>query len=243
MNNWKKLLLALLLTAPPGHAAENAVLEELVWSQSDGLRQEIYHSARTAAGWSEPEQLTDNNANNLHPAFVIAPDSSRWIFWSAVNPDGISIEYTVGKAGRWTQPVQLESGHATAITPAALIGPDQTLWLAWAGNDGGQDEIYWSRFVNAAWLPPQQINAANQVPDVKPELLLNKQGQVEVRWQGFRDGKYKWLAAVYAGQGWSPEQDFIEEEEQAAEPEELPDFLPADSQHVLLAVPAGKEAE
>jgi len=241
MRTWKTLLLSLLLAAP-GHAAENAPLEELVWSQSDGLRQEIYHSARTAEGWSAPQQLTYNNANNLHPAFVIAPDSSRWIFWSAVNPDGIGIEYTVGRDGNWPQPVKLESGHATAITPAVLISPDQTLWLVWAGNDGGQDEIYWSRFVNAAWQPPKQVNAVNQVPDVKPEILLNEQGQVEVRWQGFRNGRYKRLAAVYAGQGWSSEQELAEEEEQAAE-EELPDFLPAGSQHVLLTVPAGKEAK
>lgn len=243
MKQWKPLLLALLLAAPHSQAAENASQQELVWSQSDGLRQEIYHSRRTADGWSAPQQLTNNNANNLHPAFVIAPDSSRWIFWSAVNPDGIGIEYTVGRAGSWTQPVKLESGHATAITPAALIGPDQTLWLVWAGNDGGQDEIYWSRWSGGAWQPVRQVNAANQVPDVKPQLLLNKDGQVEVRWQGFRDGRYKQLTAVYAGQGWSPEQDFVAEEESAAEPEELPEFLPEDSQYALLTVPAGKESE
>ncbi len=242
MKNWKTLLLTLLLVAPSVRAAENAPLEELVWSQSDGLRQEIYHSARTAEGWSLPEQLTNNNANNLHPAFVIAPDGSRWIFWSAVNPDGIGIEYIVRREGRWTEPVKLESGHGTAITPAVLIGPDQALWLVWAGNDGGQDEIYWSRFVNGTWQPTKQVNVANQVPDVKPEIVLNQQGQAEVRWQGFRDGKYKRLAAVWNGQSWSPEQEF-EEEEQAIEQEELPDFLPAGSQHVLLAVPAVKETK
>ena len=243
MNTWKTLLFALVV-ASPCQAAETVPLKELVWSQSDGLRKEIYHSAQSAAGWSLPQQLTDSNANKLHPAFVITPDKSRWIFWSAVNPDGIGIKYLTGKEGTWTQPSKLETSQASAITPTALVGPDQTLWLVWAGNDGGQDDIYWSRYINAAWQPPRQVNSANQTPDVKPELLLNKQGQLEVRWQGFRNGKYTKLVAVYTDQAWSAEQELVlEEEEELEEPDELPDFLPADSQYVLLAVPADTEVK
>jgi hypothetical protein len=225
-------------------AASPAQGTELVWSQSDGLRHEIYHSVRNKGIWELPQKLTDNNANNLHPAFVITPDGSRWIFWSAVNPDGITIEYTAGKEGRWAEPVKLKLEEGgTAIAPSALAGQDGSVWLVWSGGSGGgQDEIYWSRHAASGWQKPKLVNMANQVPDIKPELALNAQGQPEVRWQGFRDGQYKTLIAAYTGAGWSPEQEAREEEKKPEEAKpELPDFVPADSQHVLLDVSSGEE--
>ncbi|WP_417913207.1 hypothetical protein [Candidatus Electronema sp. TJ] len=234
------LLASSILSAVPSQGAEL----ELVWSQSDGLRYEIYHSTRNEGVWEPPEKLTDNNANNLHPAFVITPDGNRWIFWSAVNPDGIAIEYTTGKDGRWAEPVKLEMEEgSTAIAPSALAAQDGSVWLVWSGSSGGgQDEIYWSRYAASGWQKPKMVNMANQVPDIKPELALNAQKQMEVRWQGFRDGQYKMLISAYAGSGWLPEQEMPEEKKpEEKEKPELPDFVPASSQHVLLDLSSAKE--
>lgn len=232
-------LLAVLLAAAPCWAAE----QEIVWSQTDGLRQEIYHSATAAGEWEQPEKLTDNNANNLHPAFVIAPDSNRWIFWSAVRPDGISIQYLVGKDGDWSEPMTMEmEGLSSAIAPSVLLDQQGTIWMVWAGNDGSsQDEIYWSRHKGSTWQKPQMLNAANQVPDIRPTISRNENGQLEVRWQGFRDGKYKDLVSVWDGTAWSAEQEFKKEEEPEKEVPVLPEFVPQGSQYVLLDAPAGRE--
>jgi len=236
---WKKTalrtgLLAVLLAAIPCHAAE----QEIVWSQNDGLRYEIYHSATEEGEWELPEKLTDNNANNMHPAFVIAPDSSRWVFWSAVRPDGISIQYLVGKGGEWSEPMTMNmEGLSSAIAPSVLIDSHGTIWMVWAGNDGSnQDEIYWSRYKGSAWQKPQMVNAANQVPDIRPEISRNKQGKLEVRWQGFRGNTYKDLVSVWDGTAWSAEQEFQKEKEPEKEAPVLPKFVPQGSQYVLLDV-------
>ncbi|MCW5198315.1 hypothetical protein VU07_00385 [Desulfobulbus sp. F4] len=231
-NNALRLLILSALFAGPCQAAQ----QELVWSQSDGLREEIYASSYKNETWSEPVKITDDNANNLHPALAVAPDGRKWTFWSAVNPDGISIEYAVsGNDGRWSEPVKMEMDDlSSAIAPSVLIDKSGTVWVVWAGNNGAQDEIYWSRCANGVWQKPQMINAANQVPDIRPEFLLNEQGQIEVSWEGFRDGKYAHLASVYTEGRWSSEQKIEKKQEEPESEPELPAFVPKGSQYVLL---------
>lgn len=236
------LLVALL--AGPCQGQE----QEIVWSQTDGLRDEIYYSMTEEGEWEPPEKLTDNNSNNLHPAFAAAPNGSRWVFWSAVQHDGISIEYLVGQDGEWSAPRTINMEEiSSAIAPSVLIDKANTVWLVWAGNDGrGQDEIYWSRYraAEAKWQKPQRINTANQVPDIRPEISLNEQGQMEVRWQGFRAGAYKKLISLWSGAAWSPEQEEKQEEKQEEEEKPvLPEFVPQGSQYVLLDLSDKKEDE
>ena len=232
-------LFSVLLVAAPCMATE----QEIVWSQTDGLRYELYHSATAAGEWEQPEKLTDNNANNLHPAFVIAPDGTRWIFWSAVQPDGISIQYLVGKEGDWSEPITMEmEGINSAIAPSVLLDQKGTIWMVWAGNDGSsQDEIYWSRHKGSTWQKPQLLNTANQVPDIRPEISRNEIGKLEVRWQGFRDGTYKDLISIWDGAAWSAEQTFEKEKEPEKQAPVLPEFVPQGSQYVLLDVPTNLE--
>jgi hypothetical protein len=239
------LTLSVLLTAPC-QGAENVVQKEIVWSQSDGLRYEIYHSSGKGDDWQAPQKLTNNNANNLHPDFVIAPNGTHWIFWSAVQPDGIAIEYLVGEDGnKWSsEPIKLATDHSSAITPSALAAHDGVIWLVWAGNDGEQDEIYYSRFANSAWQKPMLINAANETPDIKPKIALNEQGSIEVRWQGFRDEKYTTLVSTYTTNGWSPEREAEEKEETVENTKPvLPDFLPQASTYVLQEISADGRAK
>lgn len=226
------LTLSALLTAPC-QGAENTVQKDIIWSQSDGLRQEIYSSSYQAGAWTEPVKITEDNANNLHPTLAVAPDGSRWAFWSAVNPDGISIEYAIGKNGKWSEPIKLELENLnSAITPSVLIDKSGIVWLVWAGNDGGQDEIYCRRYTESAWQKPELVNKANTVPDIKPKIVLNEQGVIEVRWEGVRNGKYVPLLSSYTGGHWSPEQQVEQKQAEETKPE-LPAFIPKDSQYSL----------
>jgi hypothetical protein len=243
MNNGKVLraaVLAVLLAAAPSAAGQQRM--ELVWSQSDGLRKEIYASSCKNGAWSEPVKITNSNANKLHPVLELAPDGRRWAFWSAVDLNGISIEYaTAAQDSAWSEPKQMELNQNSAITPSVLIEDSGAVWLVWAGNSGSQDEIYFSRYVNSAWEEPAAVHPANQVPDIKPEISRNSSGQIEVRWLGVRDGRYKLLASTYSSAGgWSAEQEIAEDrkkEEDTLKEEEvksgLPDFLPQDSQYSL----------
>lgn len=218
-----------------------AVQQDLVWSQSDGLRHEIFFSNQRQKNgeWTPPVKITDNNANNLHPVLEIGTDGRKWLFWSAVRPDGISVQYAVMQNNVWSEPQTLPLEQHSAITPSALADKDGGIWLVWAGNDGGNDDIYFSRFQGEKWTAPQIVHAPNEVPDIKPELSCNDEGKIEVDWIGFRNNAYKKIASVYTDNtGWSAEQEKLETEEEDVRNEEdpqteLPSFLPGDSQFFL----------
>ncbi|MCI5131503.1 MAG: hypothetical protein D3904_08245 [Candidatus Electrothrix sp. EH2] len=213
--------------------------QDLVWSQSDGLRYEIFSSSKKGDEWTSPVKITDNNANNLHPVLDIGADGTKWLFWSAVRPDGISIEYAVFQENSWSDPQKFSVQQHSAITPSVLADKEKGVWLVWAGNDGGNDDIYVSRYDEEKWSDPRIIHAPNEVPDIKPEIAYNDKGKIEVSWIGFRDNSYKKLASVYTDRtGWSPEQEQSEPEQDKEQEEKeqeivLPSFLPADSQFIL----------
>ena len=119
-------VLCSLMLATPCLGAE----QERVWSQHDGLRYEIYYSEYKEGEWEQPEKLTGNNANNLHPAFAIAPNGNRWVFWSVVRSDGdgISIQYLVARNGEWSKPQPVEMKEiSSAVTPSVLIDKQGTV--------------------------------------------------------------------------------------------------------------------
>ena len=229
------------LTLPCQGKAEKAaaVQQDVVWSQSDGLRHEIFSSTQKNSAWTTPVKVTDNNANNFHPVLEIGSNGTKWLFWSAVRSNGISVEYAVMKNNAWSEPQTLPMEQHSAITPSALADKDGGVWLTWAGNDGGNDDIYFSRFQGETWTDPKILHAPNEVPDIKPEIAYNKEGKIEVDWIGFRSNAYKKLASVYTDNtGWSAEQEKLEAEEEGVQNEEeqeteLPSFLPADSQFFL----------
>ncbi|MCI5224577.1 MAG: hypothetical protein D3924_18405 [Candidatus Electrothrix sp. AR4] len=214
--------------------------QELVCSQSDGLRHEIYSSSWHDDMWIPPVKITENNADNLHPVMDIGPDGTKWLFWSAVRPDGISVEYAFFQENAWSEPQKLPMEQHSAITPSVLIEADGTVWLVWAGNDGGNDDIYYTRYQAFSWRVPKVLHAANKVPDIKPEIAYNKKGEIEVSWLGFRDRAYKQLVTVYTDSaGWSTEQEKVETEEENNQRKkdldrvELPSFLTGSSQCFL----------
>ena len=216
-----------------------AVQQDVVWSQSDGLRHEIFISTQKDGEWTPPVKITDNNANNLHPVLEIGMDGKKWLFWSAVRPSGISVQYAVMQNNAWSEPQTLPIEQHSSITPAALADTKGRVWLVWAGNDGGNDDIYFSHYQEKAWSNPQLIHTPNKVPDIKPEITYNEEGKIEVDWIGFRSNAYKKLASVYTDNtGWSAEQEKLEPEEEGVQNEEeqeteLPSFLPGDSQFFL----------
>jgi hypothetical protein len=239
--SFQLMVVLFLCTAGPVQASAGRS-KDLVWSQSDGLRHEIYYSslAQGQETWEAPQKLTDNNANNLHPVLDRAPDGSRWVFWSAIRPDGISLEYTVGKEGAWANPMKMPLDHDSAISPSVRVDPQGRVWLVWAGNDGGQDEIYFSRWQEGVWEEAQILNSPNEVPDIKPELTWDAQGRPTVTWYGFREEGYTLLRSTYVDGVWSPEQELLlEEEAQDAEEilwehqMELPSFVAPESQYLL----------
>jgi hypothetical protein len=235
------LVLTCCLALPGLSSGKNAIAaqKDLVWSQSDGLRHEIFTSSYQGTEWTTPIKITDNNANNLHPVLEKGSNGEKWLFWSAVRPNGISIEYAVFENNEWSAPQKLPFEQNSSIAPSVLADNHGRVCLVWAGNDGGNDDVYVSWLHGKKWTDPKIIHAANEVPDITPEIFYNEEGKIEVSWIGFRGKSYTKLTSVYSeNAGWSAEQEKLEnEEEQAQDQEEqdmeLPSFLPSNSQFFL----------
>jgi hypothetical protein len=235
------LIFALALPNLSNGKTTTAVQRDLVWSQSDGLRHEIFISSYQEEEWTSPVKITDNNANNLHPILEKGSNGIKWLFWSAVRPSGISIEYAMLESDEWTEPARLPMEQQSSITPSALADKQGGIWLVWAGNTGGNDDIYVSHYQGDKWNKVQVLHAPNEVPDITPELAYNQEGKIEVSWIGFRGNSYIKLASVYTDTtGWSAEQEKSENGQEQAQDQnqneqdiELPSFVPSDSQFFL----------
>lgn len=227
-------LLFSFVTASRGWAAdatEQSVGAELVWSQSDGLRHEIFSSSFCAGEWTEPQQITDDNADNLHPSIDIGPDGRKWVAWTALEESGMELRYSHHDGDRWQPPALIPSDLASNIKPSIMVAEDGVVWVAWSANDGGLDDIYYSRFLNGEWGDARPIHEPNQVPDILPLLGLDETGTPLVMWQRYQNGGYVQVESIWEGSAWGEPTDFSQEDELTDEQDvlaqslTLPDFV------------------
>lgn len=193
------------LCAAENNSAHN-VQADVVWASSDGLREELYFATQREGKWSEPVKITDDNADNLHPCLDRGSDGKNWLVWTAIEQGGYEVRYAVEADGKWSDPQTLPTGLPSNIAPTVIVDVSDIPWVVWSGNNGiTNDEIYYTRYIDGKWQKPQLVNVVNDVPDVLPVISVNQKGKYLVNWDGYRDGMYRKLQAVWNGNGWGPE--------------------------------------
>ncbi len=176
---------------------------DLVWAQSDGLRSEIFLSSLKDKKWSAPLQLTDDNADNLHPAIDTAADGTKWIAWTAVEDGSYSIRAMSIMGQQKEEPQVVSADLAGSIYPMIIIDNNNIPLIVWSGNDGSNDDIFYSRFLQSKWQKPQRLHPTNTVPDIQPVVLLNSDGEVFAQWKRYINGSYYPLQSKWTGTQWS----------------------------------------
>ncbi|MBM9538005.1 hypothetical protein [Desulfobulbus alkaliphilus] len=213
---------------------------DLIWSASDGLRREIFFSSLINQKWTEPFQVTYDNADNLTPSIDRTSRGMRYAVWAAVDQTGHIIRYAVSEKGGWSEARTIPELPWTATTPFISVGPDDDIWVVFAGNNGDSDDIYYTRLAGTAWTKPERVHAENQVPDIQPYLEIDDTGRMLLTWEGYRGDRYRTLRSVWNGEGWGEE--FLLEEDGDAESaleepstSEIPEFV-EDRLHAFLRV-------
>lgn len=211
-----------------------AVNRDMVWSAYDGLRREIYFSSQEKGGrWTEPVQLTDNNADNILPCIVTAPDGKKFVVWTAMEEADLSVRYAVFDGTGWSEGKAIPGLPENTTMPFVAVDDAGVLWLVCVGNDGTtQDDIYSIRLHNGTWGKPLRVNAENNVPDVNPFIEVGQDGTVQITWEGFRNQGYTLLTARWLGDRWADEQTIapadqekLQQNRKQVEEEDLPDFV------------------
>ncbi len=177
---------------------------DLVWSQSDGLREEIFFSSYKDGEWKTACQVTDDNADNLHPSIDQTSDATRWIAWTAVEDGVYSIQARSVRGEQLGEVKTISTGLPMNIYPTVIVDRTGVVWIVWSGNQGNNDDIFFSRLVGGVWQHPRPVHPANQVPDIQPAVSLASDGMPLVRWQRFVAGSYRQVESHWRGRTWSP---------------------------------------
>lgn len=196
----------LLLAAVTNSYAQDPTAQQeidVVWSKSDGIRPEIFFTNYSAGTWSEPEMVTDDYYDNMHP--VVDRDSSgvRWLFWTAYDSQRTEIRYTSGTSGDWQEDRALAFEMQSNSAPSVVIDQDDTVWVVWAANDGNLDDIYYAFGKGGKFSEPSPLHEPNDVPDLMPVVELNDDSLPTVSWKQMQDGRYVTVTSGYDGADWS----------------------------------------
>ena len=219
---------------------------EIVWTESDGLRHEVFTSTYRTGAWQEPVQLTNDNANNLHPSIDAGSDGSKWAVWTAIDDGQFEIRYAVFENDEWSDVKTLPCGLAVNIKPSVIVDADNVPWVVWSANNNDDDDIYYTRFIDGEWTEEKRIHEDNSVPDVLPFIDVDDDGRVVATWERFVDGSYVEVQSVWDDGEWGEVSVIAEQEgeEETADEQQVtvPDFITDTSQVFLRATtPSEKE--
>jgi hypothetical protein len=205
---------------------------DIVWTQTDGSRNQIYFTTFSSEkdAWSAPVKVTDDEYRNGNPTVDSGPDGKKVLAWVAGSGSDYMIHYSVGTEGAWSKSAAIPSTLKVNLAPSVMIDGSGQRWVAWSGNDGDQDEIYYSRYVGNNWTAPVRVNSGNEVPDILPEISLNEKGVPQVTWTGYRNGTYIKLKSTFEGDNWTSEMEVEassedEETQRTASIENMPSFI------------------
>lgn len=213
---------------------------DLVWSASDGVRREVFFSSLINQSWTEPFQITYDNADNLSPSIDRTSQGIRYVVWGALDQTGHTIRYAFSEGNGWSAPQLIPELPWTSTTPFISAGPDGEIWVVFTGNNGDDDDIYYTRLAGATWTKPERVHAQNETPDINPYFEIDEIGRLLVTWEGYRGDRYRMLRSVWNGEGWDEElllEESAEAESIGDEPNdsEIPEFV-EDRLHTFLRV-------
>lgn len=216
-------------------ASENDTGREIdaVWSQSDGIRPEIFYSHKVSGIWTEPVMITDDYHDNMYP--VIDSDSSgrKWLFWTAYDNRRMEIHYTTGQDGQWSETAGLTTENQYNIAPSVIIDKNDVVWLVWSASNGKTEDIFYASNKDGVWTDAQPVHQGNNTPDVLPVIELNSDDLPVITWKNVVEGETIVLTSEWGDDGWSKPAVVSADEGQEQDSEssqdmvELPEFMPA----------------
>ncbi len=205
-----------LNSVPATYASDGSVV---VWSEPVGDDFEIFGSFGSDTGWGDAVRLVSAEETDiLACAMPIAAGNAN---------DSAATDEAVSALVVWTKMISFEESYLTWLvwtdgvkpgdpstfetgfdvnTGASLVKDvGGTIWLSWAAFDGVDDDIYVARWTGQGWSEPQQVNTADDLPDIQANLGLSADGRPWLSWMGLGDEGYQRYFSRHDGAGWVEE--------------------------------------
>lgn len=188
-------------TAPP--TEESHVETIWVWSENTGSQHAVLLSKSTADGWTEAEQISDNNAVNVVPAVAKINSEDLIIIWSSFNNGQSKLLYKIQEQGKWGDETPYYTGLSSNTAPTLAVDRQGKIWLVWAGFNGVSDEIFYTTWEDTGFGNPVAITS-NTVPDILPVLGLDTAtGLPWIQWQTYTQAGYVDYQSFWEDGEWS----------------------------------------
>ena len=163
---------------------------EFIWAE-DGINgSQIYMSQHKNGAWQPAEKIVDDNNLNILPAIGSDAKGQHIAVWSMVDGAKSILEYSIKRGNSWTKPAVLADQMTTNLAPIEVFDSNDVCWVFWSANDGGDDDIYVSKFIKGSWSAPERVNEDNDTPDILPEAGLDDNGNIWVSWQQLQEDGY-----------------------------------------------------
>lgn len=209
--------------------------QELYWVEP-GPEAKILSSRNEGDSWTSPELIYSSTNACASLAIVTDRSNTKYLVWSEKSKIGTQLMLATKAPGnsQWSAPRILSDFGMENNGATMVLDPSDTIWLFWSSNSGGLDDIYLRKKNQQEWSKRVRIHEPNQVPDIRPQAMMNDQGQIEVNWTKYDLdlGRYVGVSQRFELES-SPNSDYKTEAEGTKDVKtvpnevELPPFLPS----------------
>ncbi len=175
---------------------------QLVWSADYGKGEQVFFSRYTGDDWTIPVQISASSKFVFKPVSAVGDDGKIWVIWTESGKKGNTLQFSVYRNSNWSRPQPIETGLNDNRAVTVIVDKSGRPWLAWTGAKKSYSDVFWSRWNGTAWDTPVMAHAANNVPDVHPELSINDSGRLFLSWQTYTEGKYRTIMQEWDGRQW-----------------------------------------
>jgi hypothetical protein len=176
-----------------------------VWSRSIGSVTELELVTRSAVTgkWSPVQVLFPGPSRAVAPQIAINPKGDAVMVWTALGPDGFTVEASVRRPRRtWSKPVSMVTPGSAALSPQVAIDARGAALAVWARDLDGSSRV------QAASLPAtgtkwSQVKTLSQagVDALTPQTALDADGDGALAWARFDSQTFVIQGAGYDATG------------------------------------------
>jgi hypothetical protein len=203
-------------------AADSANHPHIAWS---GIG--IFHTTYDGTKWIQPPESVlpvgwhpDIQINATDKVFLFLNDSQ---FYAT---PGVSVYEEDNTEGHWGKPVKLSTSPFWSGAAAGAFDSQGNIYVAWMGattESGGQDQVFFSRYIGGEWQAPFPIGEVNtsagSTGQESPTVAFDSNDVFYVFWRGLNSDNHPVIFARALAtenskvnnvtQGWSPQIELI----------------------------------
>ncbi|MCP5117391.1 MAG: hypothetical protein GY953_41735, partial [bacterium] len=176
----------------------------VAWQGYHDRGDHVYARRKTASGWGEVEQLTQEKGDVFRTAIGEDSAGRLWVVWAQRMGTEWDLYARRRNADGWAPRVKITSANYPNTFHRLVTDRERNLHLVWVGHTGGQSFVYWSRLRGDSWSSPMSVSGPSAW---NPEAAADSQGNLWVTWDGYRSGNYDiYLRKITADGELAPEQ-------------------------------------